>query len=207
MDNNFVLKLKSANLEIEISGPEKEFVAERFKEIMERLEELEIEESTIFQNAITKAIPAINPQNQQISSATISTTEIQNAPTVNQPESESGLIKLARDAGITEIDLRNIYDLKDGRVYIHKLIDGQAESDKQKKVTKLALIANEYILGKGDLSGKALGAYMRELGIGNMGNLATNLKSDSGIYRLGNSYKLNQQGRASALTLIKELAV
>jgi|GEM_PF-4350895 len=211
MDNNFVLKLKSVNFEIEISGPEKEFVAERFKDVMDRLEDLDLSESGLIQSTKVVTPTSITPQIPD--STPVTTSAPTNNPTelsATQPEpSESGISKFAKVAGVTEEQLKNIYEFKKDRIYIHKHIEGKDTAERQRTITKLALIANEHVFGIDELSGKKLGDYMQEQGINSSNHLAENLKGDkdSGIFVIKRSYKLNTLGKASVIGIIKELAL
>ncbi len=205
-NNNYVLKLKSANIEIEISGPEKDFVTGEFKEVMDRLEDLDVSESGLIQSIKVTTPPSFTSQNPQIPAPTDSPT----VSLANQIEpSESGISKFAKVAGITEEELKNIYEFKKDRIYIHKHIEGTTVGERQKTITKLALIANEHVFGIDELSGRKLTEYMRDQGINNSDHLAENLKGDkdSGIFHIKRSYKLNTLGKASAIELIKELAI
>lgn len=209
--NNFVLKLKSANIEIEISGPEKDFVTGEFKEVMDRLEDLDISESGLIQSTKVVTPPSITPQIPN--STQVTTSAPANNPTelsATPPEpSESGISKFAKVAGVTEEQLKNIYEFKKDRIYIHKHIEGKTIAERQKTITKLALIANEHVFGIDELSGKKLTEYMVEQGINNSNHMADNLKGDkdSGIFLIQRSYKLNTLGKASVIELIKELAI
>jgi hypothetical protein len=135
-----------------------------------------------------------------ISSPTHDTTVKKEVPEGVGPE------RFAAAAGIETEALTNIYDLKDNSVYIHKVIDG-SDAEKQRIATKLSLVAHEEVLGIPELTGKALGKQMTELGIGSMANFAKNLKSDEGIIVRGSRYKLNAKGRKEALDLVRQYSV
>lgn len=190
MDNSYNIKVKKGSLEIEVSGPEKEFVSDKFKEVLDKLEESEVFKTPEIIESSTKILP------EKVSQPTVIQTE------VSGEASESGQSLLAKAAGVSEEDLSNIYDFKGGEILIHKEIKG-SDAERQKTVAKLALIANEYIKGVSELSGKALGKYMKELAIGSMANLAVNLKREKGIIKVRNYYKLNAIGKKEALDLIK----
>lgn len=190
MSGTYNIKIKNGNMEIDVSGPEEAFVSEKFKEIL-----VDIKESEFFK------IPDIVQSTTQLSQE--NTPKLTNLQTNESSTSnETGRAKLAIAAGVSEDELSNIFDFKDGDVYIHREIKGN-DAERQKIVAKLALIANYYVKGVSELSGKALGKYMNELAIGSMGNLAKNLKNGKGINKIKTSYKLNAIGKKEAFELIK----
>lgn len=193
MDNSYNIKIKKGSLEIEVSGPEKEFVSDKFKEVLDKIKESEVFKTPEITEPST---PILQEKGSQ-------PTGIQMG--ASDEVSESGIPRLAKAAEVSEDDLLNIYDFKGEEILIHKEIKG-SDAEKQKIVAKLALIANEYIKGVLELSGKALGKYMKELAIGSMANLAANLKREKGIIKGRGYYKLNSIGKKEALSLIKDIS-
>lgn len=180
----YSIKVKKADMEIEISGQDKEFVSTKFDEIVDILAE-----SAAFEQASTKqgALGKVELMGENL-----------DKPGVEGP------VKLASEAAVTVEDLSNIYDFKDG-IYIHKLLSG-TDAEKQRIAAKLALIAYEIVLDVDELSGKRLGTHMTDMAIGSTSNLAQNLKADEGIIKRGTKYKLNAKGRKDALGLVKSLS-
>lgn len=188
MEYPYIIKIKNGNVEFEISGTDKDFVSEKYKEILNDIQSMGLFEIDTQCHEQVLRQPIDNASAIHISSQdTISETE-----------------KFADSAGVTLDELLNVYDFNNGDIYIHRDVKG-SDAEKQKKITKLALIANEYIIGKNDLSGKALGKYMTELAVGSMSNLAANLKREKGIIKIKNRYRLNAIGKREAFDLIKEL--
>lgn len=193
MNDSYNIKIKNGNMEIEVSGSEKEFVTDNFKDILEKIgesdffkiQEIELQSSQFVQPSIP----------QQTNMQTDESDVLDN----------SGQSKLAKAAGVSMDNLLNIYDFRGDEINIHATIKGN-DAKKQKIIAKLALIANEYINGISELSGKALGKYMKESAIGSMANLAVNLKRERGIIKNKSNYRLNNIGKKESLELIKSIA-
>lgn len=185
MDSVYTIKVKTANIEIEVSGCEKDFVSTKFGEIMELMED-----PTYYQK--NKDSPEPESGHEQ--------------PTItnNGFKSNYGRERLAEEADVSIEALTNVYDFSKG-IYIHKCLTG-TDVVKQRMAAKLAIIAYELVQGQAEVSSKTLGRHMSELGISGTNHLAENIDSDGGFIRRGRSYKLNANGRKDALQLVKSLS-
>lgn len=123
---------------------------------------------------------------------------------VNEPAQvpQLGKPRLASLAQISEDDLLKVFGFKKDGFKVNKEFSGTTAL-KQINMTKLVLIASEYVNGVAQLSGKAVGKHMKAIGTG---NLATNLKKDNGIVKDKSFYRLSDVGKQAALELIKSLS-
>lgn len=127
---------------------------------------------------------------------------VEAAPVVeNVQVPQLGKLALANAAQVSEDALSKVYTFKKDGFKAYRESTGTTAL-KQTSMTKLVLIASEYLDGVTQLSGKALGKHMKAIGTG---NLATNLKKDSGIVK-EKGYRLNDAGKKATLELIKSLS-
>lgn len=188
MENHYSIKIEKGDLKIEVSGSDKDFVVNNHKEMIKL-----VETSKIF-----KPEPITQQKHERENE--IKTLEAKS----QEVDSDDPIAKFANASGISVDELGNVYDFANG-VFIHKPPSG-SDAEKQKQIAKLALIANYYINSEEQLSGKAIGKYLENLGVGSRSNLAFNLKKESGIIKVKHYYKLNVLGRKEALEIVKRLA-
>lgn len=181
----YSLRLKKGDLEIEVVGETQEYVDSKFKELLDEAQDND------FFKPVTVQVPLSTQQ-----------VQTESVPS-NSSSAEEGVKGLAKDSNITVEQLENIYDFKDGKIVIHKILNG-SDAERQKIIARLALIAHLYVKNEDRLSGKALGKYMRDLNIGSLSHLASNLKKEEGINPIKAYYKLNQIGKKEAFDLIQK---
>lgn len=193
-------------------------VAEPFAEVLEASQPVEVPVQEAAANTeIVQAVaqPAVQETIQEaepiveatvvvapVESTAVLVPVVENAVQEVVQAPQLGKASLASIAQVSEEALSKVYTFKKDVFKANKGVDGTTAL-KQASMTKLVLLASEYLNGVNQLSGKALGKHMKAIGTG---NLATNLKKDSGIVKDGNFYRLNDAGKQAAFTLIKSLA-
>ncbi len=177
------IKYKNGNLEIDVSGPNKDFVEDQFKKLFELSNTTEASEKTSTLS---------NQQNGEIITKEIGSMS-----------GEKGIKVFAQDTGISEDELKNVYDFKKGYTQIHKIIPGK-DPQRQRDIALLTLIANLKMYGNEETSGKALTKNMTEQKVSSMSNLAKNLKVEEGISMVGAFYRLNTIGKQKAVIVVKK---
>ncbi len=212
---------------VEISNPEPILVAEQAVQAAEPVAEVVSHPDTVV-SEVTQAVETIqtempkaeepmpiiegSPAQEVVVNEAMQAAEpvaevvvapVEAAPVVEalQPP-QLGKSALANVAQVSDDALSKVYSFKKDGFKAHKEFAGTT-SLKQINMTKLVLIASEYVNGVASLSGKAIGKHMKAIGTG---NLATNLKRDSGIIKDKNFYRLNDAGKQSALELIRTLS-
>lgn len=192
MEKQYHLKLKKGDLEIEVSGSEKEFVIQNYDKIIAQVEDSKtFKPSSAMQSSITEDSKQNSTTTKEISGGVTDDVDLKT--------------KFAKDAGVSLDDLNNVYDFTGDEIIIHKILKGTG-AEKHKIIAKLALIAHFHINKTESLTGRAIGKYLTDLGVEGTSNLATNLKKEKGIRKIKSKYKLNQFGKKEAYNLIKELS-
>ena len=118
---------------------------------------------------------------------------------------------LAEDCEITEDELKDVLSVKGDKIEIHASITG-TDTKRQVIASQCILIAYSTIFDQEWTRASLLTDGLSEMGIQNLGNLASNLKKQSKIFRKrgggkGTEYKLTtSDGRKSARRIIHKLA-
>lgn len=192
-----MIRIKLGDVEVEISGNDKEFVSEKYDSIIKDIKETEafklvsIHAPTTVSNSNTDAI------------ADISITPQDPTPYIEDTICDDPISQFANDAGVSHEQMLEIFDFSGSNVYIHKKIVGNT-ADKQRIIAKLLLLAYERVLKVNELSGRKIGEHLREIGI-ETSHLSENLKTEGAIITQNNKYRLNHPGKKETLNLIKEL--
>ncbi len=267
MGNSYTIKLKKGDVEIEVFGPDKEFVSNKFAEsILVAFDKSEVLKAAVNQlpvqvaeqvvqeavnvepvqtvdavqeqaaveisnprpvlEAVEQAVQATEavqpevvamepvqiveamPVQEAVITEVVQVAEVVAAPVEAAPVVEAvqapqlGRPALVNAAQVSDEVLSKVYHFKKDGFKAHKEVAGTTAL-KQISMTKLVLIASEYVNGVASLSGKAIGKHMKAIGTG---NLATNLKKDNGIVKDKSSYRLSDAGKQSALELIRTLS-
>ena len=131
----------------------------------------------------------------------------------NKIDLERGMSELATNCNITVEELKNVISIKDNKVELICPINIKNESKKQNTATRCILITNEIVFKNEWTKTPELKEALREIGIqDNGGNLATNLKRHTELFRIrgkniGTEYKLTStEGRISSYEIIRKLA-
>lgn len=175
------IKFRKGDLEIDISGPNKDFVREQFKKI------LEIQKEISFTKKNLEKEECFNMEDKK---------NIE----------KKGIENFSKVCGISFDEIKNIYDFDKSYTNIHKIIPGK-DPDRQRELALLTLIADLEVFGEEKKSGKALSKNMKEQKVNSMSHLAQNLKSENGISMIDNYYRLNTIGRNKAIELVKKYCV
>ncbi|MFH1774527.1 MAG: hypothetical protein ABH874_06175 [Methanobacteriota archaeon] len=125
---------------------------------------------------------------------------------------DQGIKKLAADAGITEEQLKHVFDFEEEDLNLIAAIEGN-EAEKQCRATICILTALDYCYGKDIIESKILRKKLEKLGISSLNNLSTNLaKFANFIVPKGEPgspnfcYKITLPGKKKGLEIIRELA-
>ena len=177
------IKFRNGDLEIDVSGPDKDFVKNQFKELFET-------------PAAIKTFEKIGASINQQEKVVVTKGD-------NSKSEEKGIKKFSEDVGVSEDELKNVYDFKKGYTQIHKIIPGK-DPQRQRDIAILTLIANLKMYGIEETSGKAITKNMTEQKVDSMSNLAKNLKVEDGISMVGRLYRLNTIGKQKAVDLVKK---
>jgi hypothetical protein len=123
---------------------------------------------------------------------------------------DEGIKKLAADAGITEEQLKHVFDFEDEDLNLIATVEGN-EAEKQFKATICILTALDYCYGKDIIESKILRKKLEKLGI-SLNNLSTNLakfanfivpKGEPGSHNF--CYKITLPGKKKGFEIIKSL--
>lgn len=130
--------------------------------------------------------------------------------TSKKVDSEKKKIELARICGIDVKELDNVFYVKDNEIRLVSPLSGK-ETEKQIKASVCILLAYEILFGKTWLSSLVMSKSLDLSGVGNLRNLAKNLKRNSDLFRKSGTkrateYKITGPGRTKAIEIIKKVA-
>ncbi|HEV2120513.1 MAG TPA: hypothetical protein VGS11_10500 [Candidatus Bathyarchaeia archaeon] len=126
------------------------------------------------------------------------------------PEAQPSTSKLADLSGITTEQLGNVFDIENNKVSLIVPLQG-TEPEKQMNGSLCILAANEAVVGDDWLDATVLAEDLASAGVGSLTNLSRTLKSEPDLFRKKGSkghvtYKLTNQAKARAFSLIRQLA-
>jgi hypothetical protein len=122
--------------------------------------------------------------------------------------------KLASALGVELDKLKSVIDFSENDFHIISEISGYTEGDKQRNSALIILTIRYYCFDNREILSGELRDFMRDLGIGSLINMATNLNSIRNfIIRIGKAgspatrYRISDPGIKQGLKLIKEMLV
>jgi len=126
---------------------------------------------------------------------------------------EKGIEKLSGDAGISEEQLRSVFDFEEEDLSLIATVEGKNEAEKQFKATICILTAYHYCYDRDETRSQDLRKKLEWLGIKSLGILSANLAKYKQLIRpKGKSrspqfaYKITYPGIKKGLEIIKGLA-
>jgi len=144
---------------------------------------------------------------------TLLQTEKEDARARSQPLVEAGSQKLSREAGITEEQLRYVFDFEEEDLNLIQPVHGQNEREKQFRASICILTGYHYCYGRDQIRSEELRKKLEWLGLKSLTNLSTNLsRYKMFIVPKGQprsptyGYKITLPGIKRAIETIKELA-
>jgi len=121
--------------------------------------------------------------------------------------------KLFVDVGISEEQLRYVFDFEEDDLNLITSVEGKSEGEKQLSATLCILTGYEYCYGRDTIKSQILRDKLEKLGIRSLANLSTNLsKYPNYIISKGKRkspnfmYKLTYPGKNEGLRIIKSLS-
>jgi hypothetical protein len=166
------------------------------------------------ENLRVKAFEVIlnNLLSGKVVTPTIKLTAVPKQTITEQKELKFEPEKLASALEVELERLRNIIDFSDDDFHIIVNIPGNTDSDKQKNSALIILTIRYYCLGDREIPSNELRNRMRDLGIGSLINMASNLNSIRNfIIRCGKPrspatrYRITDPGIREGLRLLKQL--
>lgn len=123
---------------------------------------------------------------------------------------ETKKTEFATICGIDAKEIDNVFYVKDNEIRLVSPLSGN-ETEKQIKASTCILLAYEVLFGKTWLSSLILSKSLDLSGVGNLTNLADNLKRNSDLFRKSGTkrateYKITGPGRTKAIEIIKKVA-
>lgn len=119
---------------------------------------------------------------------------------------------LADTLGVELAELSNIIDFTENEFRIIVNIPGKSEGDKQRNASLIILTVLYYCKNQRDIKSSDLRDILRDLGIGSLVNMATNLKIDSSYWVLKGEpssklfyYRITTPGIQKGLEIIKSM--
>lgn len=127
---------------------------------------------------------------------------------------ERHIEELSKDAGITEEQLRCIFDFEKADLNLITTVEGKNEAEKQFKATVCILTAYHCCYDRDEIRSQDLRKKLEWLGIKSLGNLSVNLANHK-LFILPKgktkspefSYKITYPGIKKGLEIIKELTM
>lgn len=126
---------------------------------------------------------------------------------------ERHIEELSKDAGITEEELRCVFDFEKEDLNLITTVEGKNEAEKQLKATICILTAYHYCYGRDEISSQDLRKKLQWLGIKSLQTLSSSLTNYKQlILPKGKpkspkfAYKITYPGIKKGLEIIKELA-